>query len=161
MIFCEIFRLDYVLVQWCDITITKQKQTTKEINIMKEYYAKYRVITENGKELVRYDTYYACESFWDSLNGVWEDEDGNEVSIYIDEFDNYISGAIEAEKLYSDNYYYIDSPYKLKGRGIKEFGTNWPNGSYKDFENYSSYRVTEQAFIKLKAQYDVIYKKVA
>ena len=92
---------------------------------------------------------------------MWEDEDGNEVSIYIDEFDNYIPGALEAEKIYSDNYYYIDSPYKLKGRGIKEFGTNWPNGSYKDFENYSSYRVTEQAFIKLKAQYDVIYKKVA
>ena len=128
---------------------------------MKEYYAKYRVITENGKELVRYDTYYACKSFWDSLHGVWEDEDGNEVSIYIDEFDNYISGAIEAEKLYSDNYYYIDSPYKLKGRGIKELGAHWAKGSYKDVENYLPYRVTEQAFIKLKAQYDVIYKKVA
>lgn len=161
MVFCEISHLDYVLVQWYDITITKQKQITKEINIMKEYYAKYRVITENGKELVRYDTYYACKSFWDDLNGVWEDEDGNEVSIYIDEVDNYIPGAIEAEKIYSENYYYIDSPYKLKGRGIKELETRWAKGSYKDVDNYLSYRVTEQSFIKLKAQYDVIYKKVA
>ena len=157
--FCANLHVAFIMVPLYNITITKQ--TTKEINIMKEYYAKYRVITENGKELVRYDTYYACKSFWNDLHGVWEDEDGNEVSIYIDEFDNYISGAIEAEKIYSDNYYYIDSPYKLKGRGIKELGAHWAKGSYKDVENYLPYRVTEQAFIKLKAQYNVIYKKVA
>lgn len=126
---------------------------------MKEYYAKYRVITENGKELVRYDTYYACESFWNSLHGVWEDENGKEVRIYIEEIENYIPGAIEAEKIYS--YYIIDSPYKLKGRGIKEVETRWEQGSYQDTEDYSSYKVTEKSFEKLKMQYDIIYKKVA
>lgn len=46
MIFCEIFRLDYVLVQWYDITITKQKTNHKGENTMNK-----NLVNELVKEL--------------------------------------------------------------------------------------------------------------
>lgn len=46
---------------------------------------KYRVITENGREIKRFDTEIQAESYWDRMNGIITDDDGNEEYIYIEE----------------------------------------------------------------------------
>lgn len=46
---------------------------------------KFAVVTEDGKEIKRCDTERAAERFWDSLNGVWEDDNGEERYIYVEE----------------------------------------------------------------------------
>lgn len=46
---------------------------------------KYRVITENGREIKRFDTERQAESYWDRMNGIITDDDGNEEYIYIEE----------------------------------------------------------------------------
>ena len=45
----------------------------------------YRVITEAGKELDRFETEAAAERFWDMFSGIWTDYEGNEHYIYIEE----------------------------------------------------------------------------
>ncbi|MBR6533521.1 MAG: hypothetical protein IKT44_03760 [Clostridia bacterium] len=47
---------------------------------------KYRIITENGKQIGKeYDNYYAAERYWESVDGIITDDNGNEEYIYIDE----------------------------------------------------------------------------
>ena len=50
---------------------------------MKEY----RIVTEHGKEIKRFDTEKAAEKFWNALNGIWTDYDNDdkEYRVYIDE----------------------------------------------------------------------------
>lgn len=45
---------------------------------------KYRIITEEGKELFKTKTYEGAERLYDMYDGIYEDEDG-EHRIYIDE----------------------------------------------------------------------------
>ena len=45
---------------------------------------KYRIITEEGKELLATETYMGCENYWNGCNGIYEDENG-EHRIYIEE----------------------------------------------------------------------------
>lgn len=37
---------------------------------------KYRIVTEDGKEILRTETYAGCESYWNACNGIYEDESG-------------------------------------------------------------------------------------
>lgn len=43
----------------------------------------YRIITKEGKEIMR-ASYKGCESYWNSCNGIYEDEKG-EHYIFIEE----------------------------------------------------------------------------
>ena len=44
----------------------------------------YRIITEEGKEIARTETYAGCENYYNACNGIYEDENG-EHYIYIEE----------------------------------------------------------------------------
>lgn len=46
---------------------------------------KYAIITENGYQVKKFETERQAERFWDALNGIWTDDDGNEYYIYIEE----------------------------------------------------------------------------
>lgn len=49
---------------------------------------KYRLVTEDGTQVgILYDTHRACEMAWDDYNGIWEDDDGNEHRIGIEEIE--------------------------------------------------------------------------
>ena len=48
----------------------------------------YRVITENGREIKRFETERQAERYWDSMNGIITD-DGNEEYIYIEDLNEY------------------------------------------------------------------------
>lgn len=62
---------------------------------------------------------------------------------------------MEADLAYGGGYYFIATPYELKGRGIKKLVSNWSKGSRKDVENWFSYLVTRKAYEKLKTQYSI------
>ena len=49
----------------------------------------YRVVTENGKEIARFETERQAENYWESFNGVWTDYDDNdkEYHIYVEEIE--------------------------------------------------------------------------
>lgn len=44
----------------------------------------YKIVTDEGKEIMRAETYKGCESHWNACNGIYEDENG-EHYIYIEE----------------------------------------------------------------------------
>jgi hypothetical protein len=44
----------------------------------------YKIVTDEGKEIMRTETYKGCESYWNACNGIYEDENG-EHYIYIEE----------------------------------------------------------------------------
>lgn len=49
---------------------------------------KYRLVTESGKQVgILYDTYSAAERTWDDYNGIYEDDNGNEYRIGIEEIE--------------------------------------------------------------------------
>ncbi len=52
-------------------------------------------------------------------------------------------------------HYYVDTPIELKGRGITEIDPCWHEGCKKQIEGWRSYRVTIEAFEKLKEQYPI------
>ena len=62
---------------------------------------------------------------------------------------------MEARLSYYGKHYIVDTPLKLKGRGIKQQDVCWVDGCQKQIENWLSYRVTETAFAKLQAQYPI------
>ena len=37
---------------------------------------KYRIVTEDGKEILRTETHAGCERYYDACNGIYEDESG-------------------------------------------------------------------------------------
>lgn len=37
---------------------------------------RFKVVTEEGKEIMKAETYKGRESYWNSCNGIYEDEDG-------------------------------------------------------------------------------------
>lgn len=45
---------------------------------------KFRIITDEGKEIMTAETYKGCENYWNACNGIYEDETG-EHRIYIEE----------------------------------------------------------------------------
>lgn len=45
---------------------------------------KFRIVTEEGKEILKSETYAGCERYWNGCNGIYEDESG-EHRIYIEE----------------------------------------------------------------------------
>ena len=47
---------------------------------------KFRIITEEGKEIMTAETYEGCEHYWNGCNGIYVDEDG-EHYIYIEEIE--------------------------------------------------------------------------
>lgn len=51
---------------------------------------RYRVITEDGREIKKFETERQAEKFWDNLNGVWTDYDNDdkEYYIYIEEIED-------------------------------------------------------------------------
>lgn len=44
----------------------------------------YRIVTDEGKEIKRTETYEGCDHYWESCNGIYTDETG-EHYIYIEE----------------------------------------------------------------------------
>lgn len=44
----------------------------------------YKVVTDEGKEIMKSETYKGCESYCNSCNGIYEDENG-EHYIFIEE----------------------------------------------------------------------------
>lgn len=44
----------------------------------------YRIITDDGREILRSETYVSCENYWNACSGIYEDETG-EHHIYIEE----------------------------------------------------------------------------
>lgn len=44
----------------------------------------FRIITDEGKEIARTETYAGCENYLNACNGIYEDENG-EHYIYIEE----------------------------------------------------------------------------
>ncbi len=49
----------------------------------------YRIITENGREIKKFETEKQAERYWDSMNGIITDDDGNEEHIYIEDLNEY------------------------------------------------------------------------
>lgn len=49
----------------------------------------YRIITENGRTVKRFETERQAEIYWDSMNGIITDDDGNEEHIYIEDLNEY------------------------------------------------------------------------
>lgn len=49
----------------------------------------YRIITENGREIKRFKTERQAERYWDIMNGIITDDDGNEEHIYIEDLNEY------------------------------------------------------------------------
>ncbi len=45
---------------------------------------RYRIVTEEGKEIMSSKTYQRCERFWEACNGIYKDENG-EHRIYIED----------------------------------------------------------------------------
>lgn len=45
---------------------------------------RYRIITDDGREILRSETYAGCENYWNACGGIYEDETG-EHYIYIEE----------------------------------------------------------------------------
>jgi hypothetical protein len=62
---------------------------------------------------------------------------------------------LEARLSHYGNHYIVDTPLELKGRGITKQEVCWVAGCKQQIENWLSYRVTEKAFEKLKAQYPI------
>lgn len=62
---------------------------------------------------------------------------------------------MEAQHSYYGGHYYIDTPIELKGRGITPVEAHWIDGCKKQIENWKCYRVTKNAFEKLKEQYTI------
>lgn len=44
----------------------------------------FRIVTDEGKELLKSENYAGCENYWNSCNGIYEDENG-EHYIFIEE----------------------------------------------------------------------------
>lgn len=49
----------------------------------------YRIITEKGREIKKFETERQAERYWDSMNGIITDDDGNEEHIYIEDLNEY------------------------------------------------------------------------
>ena len=62
---------------------------------------------------------------------------------------------LEARLSHYGNYYIVDTPLELNGRGITKQEVCWVAGCKQQIENWLSYRVTEKAFEKLQAQYPI------
>lgn len=56
----------------------------------------YRIITENGREIKKFETERQAERYWDSMNGIITD-DGNEEHIYIEDLDEYTDYIFDEE----------------------------------------------------------------
>lgn len=65
---------------------------------------------------------------------------------------------MEASRAYYGKHYFVDTPLELKGRGITEIEAHWGAGCRKQIENWKTYRVTKNAFEKLKTQYTISMK---
>ena len=72
------------VIDFCSVCViiesTKGKQIQKEESKMTTY----RIITEEGKEILKSNTYAGCENYYNACNGIYEDENG-EHYIYIEE----------------------------------------------------------------------------
>ena len=54
----------------------------------------YRIITENGRTV---KTERQAERYWDSMNGIITDDDGNEEHIYIEDLNDYTDYILDEE----------------------------------------------------------------
>lgn len=57
----------------------------------------YRIITENNREIKRFKTERQAEKYWDSINGIITDDDGNEEHVYIEDMDEYTDYIFDDE----------------------------------------------------------------
>ena len=57
----------------------------------------YRIITENGRTVKRFETERQAEGYWDSMNGIITDDDGNEEHIYIEDLNDYTDYILDEE----------------------------------------------------------------
>lgn len=57
----------------------------------------YRIITENNREIKRFGTERQAERYWDSMNGIITDDDGNEEHIYIEDLNDYTDYILDEE----------------------------------------------------------------
>ena len=57
----------------------------------------YRIITENGREIKRFETERQAERYWDSMKGIITDDDGNEEHIYIEDLNEYTDYICDEE----------------------------------------------------------------
>lgn len=46
---------------------------------------KYRIVTDEGKEIIKSETEAGCENYWNACNGIYIDDNGEEHYIYIEE----------------------------------------------------------------------------
>ena len=67
--------------------IISLSNATQEDKNMRKEDKQYRLITESGKILLGGETYSyrGASKQWESLDGTWTDENGNEENIYIEE----------------------------------------------------------------------------
>ena len=60
----------------------RDKHHEREVRGMKQY----RIVTESGKQLFNEtDNEIGANSIWEMLNGIYEDDNGNEERIFIEE----------------------------------------------------------------------------
>ena len=57
----------------------------------------YRIITENNREIKRFETERQAERYWDSMNGIITDDDGDEEYIYIEDLNEYTDYICDEE----------------------------------------------------------------
>lgn len=57
----------------------------------------YRIITENGREIKKFETERQAERYWDSMNGIITDDYGNEEHIYIEDLNEYTDYIFDEE----------------------------------------------------------------
>ena len=57
----------------------------------------YRIITENGRTVKRFETERQAERYWDSMNGIITDDDGNKEHIYIEDLNEYTDYICDEE----------------------------------------------------------------
>ena len=68
----------------------------------------YRIITENGRTVKRFETERQAEIYWDSMNGIITDDDGNEEHIYIEDLNEH------ADYRSTEEIWYIRSKAAIK-----------------------------------------------
>lgn len=77
---------------------------------------KFRVVTETGKEIMRAESYTACENYWNACNGIYEDENGEQY-IYIEEiWNNYPAGGVKLQQKLKNVYFMERWQYERIGR---------------------------------------------
>lgn len=68
-----------------NIQSSNETQATHQTKREENKTMKYRIVTKEGKEIMKSETYAGCENYWNACNGIYIDDNCEEHYIYIEE----------------------------------------------------------------------------